>query len=135
MRKRMGKREREAAKRDAFQKVRAKVIADNLSQPRASRDMMLGVSTFDEQANAYVKVMRPAKAVPKAPKGLSSTSTAGRDRLKGASSNVGFVGPRGYHTPKDHVSKAEQTPGMLAPRRPAITGTTSKRFNRDGYAD
>ena len=109
MRKRQGKRERTAKARSAFMLERQAIMAENAKAP---------------------KVERPLYG---APKGFASASTAGRDRLKGASCHVGFVGPRGYHTPKDHVSRAEQVPGQLAPRRPAITGPASKRFNKDGY--
>lgn len=91
-RKRMGKRQRAEAKRNAFQAERASIIAANLAAPK------------------------PAKSVPFGPRGIRS-STVARDNLKAASHDIGFVAPRGYYTPKDTLSKAERTPGMLAPRR------------------
>lgn len=58
------------------------------------------------------KVERPMYG---APKGLGN-STLARKVLQSHSHDIGFVGPRGYHTPKDLVSKREKEPGMMAPR-------------------
>ena len=91
-RNRPGKRERQEAKRNAFQEARASIIRANLEAPR------------------------PAKPVPCGPKGLRS-STASVDRLKGGSHNVGFVGPRGFKTPRDLVQplkRGEVRVGNLA---------------------
>lgn len=90
-RKRMGKRQRIEAKRNAFQAERASIIAANLAAPKVSKPVACG------------------------PKGFRS-STASVTALKGRSHDIGFVGPRGYHTPRDTLSKAEQRPGLLAPR-------------------
>lgn len=89
MRKRPGKRERVAAKRNAFQAERARIVAANLASPLPERP------TFG------------------APRGLRNSVLA-RDNLKSASHDIGFVGPRGYHTPRDTVSKREQAPGLMA---------------------
>ena len=79
-RNRPGKREREAAKRDAFQAERAAIIARNLEAPR------------------------PAKPLYGAPRGYGMASTVARDRLQGRSAHVGFVAPRGFVTPKDLIA-------------------------------
>lgn len=90
-RNRPGKREREAAKRDAFQRERAAIVAANLAAPKPERPLY------------------------GAPKGFRN-STLARDNLKAASHDIGFVGPRGYYTPRDTVSKREADGGGLAPR-------------------
>jgi len=94
-RNRPGKRERINAKRDAFQRERASIMARNALEPKPERPMY------------------------GAPKGLRNSVLA-RDSLKSASHDIGFVGPRGYHTPSDKVSKREMVKGLLAsPRRSA----------------
>lgn len=87
MRKRPGKHERMNAKRNAFQVERASIIAANLSSPRAARP------SYD------------------APVGFRS-SVLSRDKLKASSHSIGFVGPRGYGTPKDTVGRNEAKGGM-----------------------
>lgn len=91
-RNRPGKRERINAKRDAFQRERASIMARNALEPKPERPMY------------------------GAPKGLRNSVLA-RDSLKGASHDIGFVGPRGYHTPSDKVGKREAAPGLLASSR------------------
>lgn len=91
-RNRPGKRERHNAKRDTFQRERAAIMARNASEPREARPMY------------------------GAPKGLRNSVLA-RDSLKNASHDIGFVGPRGYHTPTDKVGKREAEPGLLASSR------------------
>ena len=91
MRKRMGKRQRAETKRNAFQAERASIIARNLGAPK------------------------PPRKVAEGPQGFRS-STAAIDNLKGRSCNVGFVGPRGFHTPKDTLSRAELAGGLSAAR-------------------
>lgn len=91
MRKRMGKRQRAEAKRNAFQAERASIIARNLEAPKPERPLY------------------------GAPRGFKA-STASITALKGRSHDIGFVAPRGFYTPKDTLSKAERTPGLLAPR-------------------
>ena len=60
-----------------------------------------------------------AKDAPKrvvcGPQGFSKASRDDKGRLKGRSSHVGFVGPRGFFTPKDYVHKNEATPGAIGP--------------------
>lgn len=90
-RKRMGKRQRIEAKRNAFQAERASIIAANLAAPKPLKPLACGPQGF-------------------------KASTVARDSLQGSSHNIGFVGPRGYHTPHDTLSKAEKTPGSLVPR-------------------
>lgn len=91
-RNRPGKRERLNAKRDAFQRDRAAIMARNASEPREARPMY------------------------GAPKGLRNSVLA-RDSLKSASHDIGFIGPRGYHTPTDKVGKREAERGLLASSR------------------
>lgn len=91
-RNRPGKRERLNAKRDAFQRDRAEKVAANMREAKPERPMY------------------------GAPKGFRA-SIASRDNLKSRSHDIGFVGPRGYHTPKDTVSKREREGGLLAPSR------------------
>lgn len=81
-RNRPGKRERLNAKRDAFQRERASIMARNAMEPK------------------------PERPIYGAPKGLRNSVLA-RDSLKSASHDIGFVGPRGYHTPSDAVSRNE----------------------------
>jgi len=91
-RNRPGKRERMNAKRDAFQRERAAIMARNALEPKPERPLY------------------------GAPKGLRNSVLA-RDSLKSASHDIGFVGPRGYHTPTDKVGKKEAQPGLLASSR------------------
>jgi len=93
-RNRPGKRERLANARNAFQTERNAIIAANLREARPDRPVYGG------------------------PKGLRNSVLA-RDNLKSASHDIGFIGPRGYHTPTDKVGKREAAPGMLASRRTA----------------
>lgn len=91
-RNRPGKRERQNADRDAFQRDRAAIMARNASEAKPARPVFGG------------------------PKGLRNSVLA-RDSLKSASHDIGFVGPRGYHTPTDKVGKREAEKGLLAPSR------------------
>jgi len=109
-RKRPGKIERLQAKRNAL-------IQANLSS---------ATTEPNDLAAKTVKALGP-----KASRGGSS-----RDRLKAGSYGVGFQGPRGFNSPKDYVTKREQTPGLLAPldaNRPAFGANGSKRFREDDY--
>lgn len=89
-RNRPGKREREAAKRNAFQAERASIIARNLEAPK------------------------PERTLYGAPKGYGAASTVARDRLQGRSAHVGFVAPRGFVTPKDLVAPLKRDEVRLA---------------------
>lgn len=91
MRKRMGKRQRAEAKRNAFQAERASIIARNLDAPKPERPLY------------------------GAPQGFKA-STASINALKGRSHDIGFVAPRGFYTPKDTLSRAEREGGWSAPR-------------------
>lgn len=91
-RNRPGKRERQNAKRDAFQRDRAAIMARNAQEAKPSRPVFGG------------------------PKGLRN-SVLSRDSLKATSHDIGFIGPRGYHTPTDKVGKREAEKGLLAPNR------------------
>ena len=99
-RNRPGKRERQNATRDAFQRERAAIMARNAQEAKPERPVYGG------------------------PKGLRNSVLA-RDSLKSASHDIGFIGPRGYHTPSDKVSRAETVKptqkevrlGLLAPSR------------------
>lgn len=123
-RNRPGKRERINAKRDAFQRERASIMARNAQEARevsplreainARRVAALeGVTDAKERGRIkahYADILRAS------PKGLRNSVLA-RDSLKSASHDIGFVGPRGYHTPSDKVSKRELVPGALIPAR------------------
>lgn len=94
-RKRPGKREREAAKRAAIE------------------------ATVRETVRANMKAAKPPKAVPFGPRGLGN-STLARDTLKRNCHDMGFVGPRGFKTPRDIVPalrKGEVRVGGLAGKR------------------
>lgn len=49
------------------------------------------------------------------PMGFKASSRDHRTALKRQSGFVGFVGPRGFFTPKDYVHKQEATPGAIGP--------------------
>lgn len=103
MRNRPGKRERmRAAKAE-----RMGIIAANLASPKAERPV--------KPSRDVVAVLKACGASDRyvAPKGFRS-SIANRDNLREKSHDIGFVGPRGYHTPKDTLSKREKQPGKLA---------------------
>lgn len=89
-RNRPGKRERQNAKRDAFMRERAAIMARNAQEPKPERPLY------------------------GAPKGYRA-SIANRDNLRSHSHDIGFVGPRGFKSPKDLVSREETRPGLLAP--------------------
>lgn len=91
-RNRPGKRERQNATRDAFQRERAAIMARNAQEAKPERPVYGG------------------------PKGLRNSVLA-RDSLKSASHDIGFIGPRGYHTPTDKVGKREAEKGLLASSR------------------
>ena len=91
-RNRPGKRERANAKREAFQAERASIMRRNALEPK------------------------PERPVYGAPKGLRNSVLA-RDNLKSASHDIGFVGPRNFHTPTDKVGRKEAAPGLLASSR------------------
>lgn len=60
-------------------------------------------------------------------------SVSSRDRLKAASTTMGFHAPRGYYSPKGLISKSEREGGRLANIPPRATGKPSKRFAKDGF--
>jgi hypothetical protein len=101
-RNRPGKRERLNAARDAFQRDRAAIMA----------------------ANAWEQRPEPLATRGVGPMGFRQSITA-RDNLRGASHTQTFAGPRGFHTPKDTLSRAETVKpsqkevrlGLLAPSR------------------
>lgn len=112
-RNRPGKREREAAKRQAFQAERASIIARNLEAPKPERPIK--PSRFAVTALEACGASRHG-----APKGYGAASTVARDRLQGRSAHVGFVAPRGFVTPKDLVAplkRDEVRLGRIAGRR------------------
>ena len=133
-RNRPGKRERLNAARDAFQRDRAAIMARNALEPkpvkpvRVHRDCITALTLMG--AGRYA-----------APKGLRNSVLA-RDSLKSASHDIGFVGPRGYHTPTDKVGKREAEKGLLAPsrrtmaeRQDALALAASVTFNRPTQKD
>lgn len=66
---------------------------------------------------ANAQEAKAAKPTPCGPQGFRASITS-RDNLRSHSHDIGFVGPRGFHTPKDTLSRAEKTAGLLAgPRR------------------
>lgn len=116
-RNRPGKRERQNATRDAFQRERAAIMARNAQEAKPARPVFGG------------------------PKGLRNSVLA-RDSLKSASHDIGFIGPRGYHTPTDKVGKREAEKGLLAPsrrtmaeRQDALALAASVTFNRPTQKD
>ena len=116
-RNRPGKRERQNAARDAFQRDRAAIMARNALEAKPARPVFGG------------------------PKGLRNSVLA-RDSLKSASHDIGFIGPRGYHTPTDKVGKREAEKGLLAPsrrtmaeRQDALALAASVSFNRPTQKD
>jgi hypothetical protein len=91
-RNRPGKRERLEAKRNAFQEARAAIIKANLEGSR------------------------PSRPVAGSPRGFGN-STLARDNLKAGSHNTGFIGPRGFKTPRDMIQplkRDEISHGILA---------------------
>ena len=91
------------------------------------------------QANLSSTKLEPNDLAAKLTKALGPKASRGgssRDRLKAGSYGVGFRGPRGFNSPRDHVTKREQTPGLLAPRdanAPTFGANGSKRFREDDY--
>lgn len=117
-RNRPGKREREAMARARFADYRSEVVARNLAE--------LATTPRPERIHGSRFGMHGA------PSGYA-TSSANRDKLRERSCTVGFSAPRGFYSPRDHVSKREVTPGQMAPRdasRPA-PARTFKRWSED----
>lgn len=89
------------------------------------------------QANLSSTKLEPNDLAAKLTKALGPKSDRGgssRERLKAGSYGAGFQGPRGFNSPKDHVTKREQAPGRLAPRdanAPTFGANGSKRHAGD----
>lgn len=117
-RNRPGKRERETAKRNAFQAKRAAIMAHN-RETGDVRERIVWRGT--KAAVIAAKAERPLYDAPKGFRG----SVIARDNLRSASHDIGFVGPRGFVTPKDMVSRQETVNpkrkevrlGLLSPSR------------------
>lgn len=115
-RNRPGKAERLQAKRQAL-------LTANLSSIAADK-----LNTPNDLASKMSKAVGPSRF----DKALRQSGT-GRDRLKLGSYGVGFQGPRGFASPKGLVSRAEQTPGMMAPKSagPTFGANASQRHAGD----
>lgn len=134
-RNRPGKRERQNATRDAFQRERAAIMARNAQEAKPERPV--------KPSRGAVALLGAAGASTRyvAPKGLRNSVLA-RDSLKSASHDIGFIGPRGYHTPTDKVGKREAEKGLLASsrrtmaeRQDALALAASVTFNRPTQKD
>jgi len=133
-RNRPGKRERQNATRDAFQRERAAIMARNALEAKPVKS----VRVHPDCVKALT-LMGAGRYV--APKGLRNSVLA-RDSLKSASHDIGFIGPRGYHTPTDKVGKREAEKGLLASsrrtqteRQEALALAASVTFNRPTQKD